>query len=251
MASIDDYNAKLDVISAIPESETKAPNMPVKSYLEEAEFLFERANEDKEALLGAGLDWDLVEDLPARSGALRQAEVNWFTDRFNQEEAEKAWVEASDVGYKFRDELIHSFFHAYRHDEGLIRRVRSIAAGNGHADMIQDLSNLAGLGKAHLEPLLKIRIDPALLDKATSMSDELADMLASAQVEREGSNGSIKIRDQAYTHLKEAIDEIRASGQYVFWRDEERYEGYISQYHRKFNKLRNAPEESQRGDDVA
>ena len=236
MASIEDYNAKLDVITAIPESETKSPNMPVKAFLEEAEFLYKRANEDKEALLGAGLEFDLVQDLPVRAGALRQAEVNWFKDRFNQEEAEKVWDVASDEGYKFRNELLHTFFHAYRHDEGLKRRVRSIAAGYGHADMIQDLSNLAGLGRAHLEPLLKIRIEPALLDKADNMSDALAGQLASAQVEREGGNGSLLIRDQAYTHLKEAVDEIRASGQYVFWRNEDRFVGYVSQYHKKSNR---------------
>jgi hypothetical protein len=102
MASIEDYNAKLDVITAIPESETKSPNMPV------------------------------------RAGAFRQAETNWFNDRFNQEEAAKAWDVSSDVGHKFYDELLHSFFHAYRRDEALIRRVRSIVDGNGHADMIQD-----------------------------------------------------------------------------------------------------------------
>jgi hypothetical protein len=138
MASIEDYNAKLDVITAIPESETKSPNMPVKAFLEEAKFLYKRANEDKEALLGAGLDFDLVQELPVRAGALRQAETNWFNDRFNQEEAAKAWDASSDEGYNFRDELLHAFFHAYRHDEALIRRVRSIAEGSGHADMIQD-----------------------------------------------------------------------------------------------------------------
>ena len=112
----------------------------------------------------------------------------------------------------------------------------NIAEGYGHADMIQDLSNLAGMGKANLEPLLKIRIDPVQLDKAAIMSDELADQLASAQVEREGSDRSLLIRDQAYTHLKEAVDEIRASGQYVFWRNEDRFEGYVSQYHKKSNR---------------
>ena len=123
MANIDDYNAKLDVITAIPESETKSPNMPVKAFLEEAEFLYKRAHEDKEALLGVGLDWDLVVDLPVRAGALRQAETNWFNDRFNQEEAAKTWNASSDDGYQFRDELLHTFFHAYRKDPALIRRV--------------------------------------------------------------------------------------------------------------------------------
>ena len=35
MASFDDYNAKFDVIIAIPEDEVKSPNMPLKAYSEE------------------------------------------------------------------------------------------------------------------------------------------------------------------------------------------------------------------------
>lgn len=243
MANIDDYNAKLDVFALMPDNETKSPNMPVKAYLEEAEFLYKRALEDEEALVGAGLQWDLVQDLPVRAGALREAETIWFNSRFNQEEAAKAWDTSSEEGYDFRDELLHAFFHAYRHDPALIRKVRGIAEGHGHADMIQDLNHLAGLGKMHLEPLVKIRVNPEQLDKAAIMSDALANILSSAQVEREGGNRSMTIRDQAYTHLKEAVDEIRASGQYVFWRNEERFQGYISQYHRKYNKARNTPEE--------
>ncbi|MCX6580051.1 MAG: hypothetical protein NT166_07690 [Candidatus Aminicenantes bacterium] len=39
-----------------------------------------------------------------------------------------------------------------------------------------------------------------------------------------------RIRDQAYTYLKEAVDEIRRTGQYVFRRNKERYIGYISMH---------------------
>ena len=111
-------------------------------------------------------------------------------------------------------------------------------AANRRSTDYSRFSNLAGLGRAHMEPRLKIRIDPGLLDKATNMSDELADKLANAQVEREGSSRSIMIRDQAFTHLKEAVDEIRASGQYVFWRDEDRFHGYVSQYQKNSIAIR-------------
>ena len=33
-----------------------------------------------------------------------------------------------------------------------------------------------------------------------------------------------------YSTMKQAVDEIRATGQYVFWRDEDRKKGYVSQY---------------------
>jgi hypothetical protein len=48
--------------------------------------------------------------------------------------------------------------------------VVGIAEGIGHVDIIQDLNNLAGLGKAHLEPLRTIRFDPAELHRAATRS---------------------------------------------------------------------------------
>ena len=41
------------------------------------------------------------------------------------------------------------------------------------------------------------------------------------------------MRDKAYTHLKQAVDEVRECGQYVFWRNEARLKGYSSRYFRK------------------
>jgi len=41
------------------------------------------------------------------------------------------------------------------------------------------------------------------------------------------------VRDQAYTHLKQAVDAVRACGQYLFWRNDERLKGYASRYLRK------------------
>ena len=41
------------------------------------------------------------------------------------------------------------------------------------------------------------------------------------------------MRDKAYTHLKQAVDEVRECGHYVFWRNEARLKGYSSRYFRK------------------
>jgi hypothetical protein len=40
------------------------------------------------------------------------------------------------------------------------------------------------------------------------------------------------LRDQAYTHLKEAVDEIRDAGKYVFRQNEKRFRKYASEYRR-------------------
>ena len=57
--------------------------------------------------------------------------------------------------------------------------------------------------------------------------------------------------NQAFTHLKEAVDYIREYGRYVFWRNPARLKGYRSDYIRKLNKRstrRNRVPEPEPGD---
>ena len=37
-------------------------------------------------------------------------------------------------------------------------------------------------------------------------------------------------------HVKQALDEVRACGQYVFWRDDSRLKGCVSQYFKNRRK---------------
>ncbi len=239
MSNIDNYNAKLPIITAIPEKEVVALNMPVKAFLADAHYVYKWCQDDKKELIDVGMDWDMVMDVPVRSGAMRHSEAIWQEQRFNHEEAVKQWEAASTNGYYQRDFLLRTFRLAYRKNPALLTRVAGIAAGTGHADMIQDLSNLSVLGKANAELLLKIRFDLARLDHAADLSAELADMLAGAQVDRNQASESKLIRDQAFTHLKEAVDEIRAFGQYAFWENEKRLAGYVSQYRQKMSAKSN------------
>jgi len=48
------------------------------------------------------------------------------------------------------------------------------------------------------------------------------------------------IRDQAFTYLKLAVDEIRECGKFAFWRNPDRLKGYISKYWKQIKK--SAPE---------
>ncbi len=244
MSNASDFTAKQAEIEAMPDEDIKSPFMPMDVYLQEAENTYQWCQADKDKLVAAGLDWTLVEDLPARAGATRQAESLWFTDRFKREEAERLWKEKSPAAYDLRDQLLHDFHFAYRKLPELTSRVSKIAEGNSHADMIQDLNDLAELGKANTEPLTKISFDLTLLDKAAATSDEMAELLSLAATNRADNNEARVTRDKAYTYLKQAMDEIRECGQYVFWRDEQRYKGYISQYVKRHNKNRSSDQDS-------
>lgn len=225
------YDAALPAIQAIPDSSVKEPDIPVAIALQEAEDLKEWCTNDKDVLVKAGLDWTLVENLPQRIGALRYIQSQWAKDYLTQEAAQKEWKEKSPAAYGLRDDLVHHLLHGYHNIPDLLSKTQKIAEGSGHADMIQDLSDLSVLGKANPEPLKKINLDMTLLDKAATLSDEMAALLAKANGERQSDNNLKIVRDKAYTYMKQAVDEIRRNGHYVFWHNTDREKGYTSKYH--------------------
>jgi len=243
MKSAEDYNAKLEVIQAIPEDQLKTLHMPVDAYLQEAENLYIWSQDDKEALEAKGLSWTLVEDIPTRSGALRHAESLWNRERFSREDAEKMWLKESPLAYDLRDELLYHLRFAFRLDESLLNRVGAIAEGYSQADMIQDLNDLSVLGMANSNLLAEINFDMTLLDEAAEKAKAMAALLGETTRDRADYNDVKRIRDQAYTHLKEAVDELYGFGQYVFYHNEDRLRGYRSKY--KFKQRKNTTNTTQ------
>jgi ElaB/YqjD/DUF883 family membrane-anchored ribosome-binding protein len=242
MSNADDYQAKLEAIQAITAEEMKSPNMPVDDFVAEADYLAKWAAEDESALTAVGLDWALVTDLPVRAGALREAQSLWMNARFAREDAEKEWAERSPEAYDLRDVLLHNFRFAYRNHKELKSRVDAIAEGSGNADMLQDLNDLSVLGKANPEPLNAINFDMNTLDTAAALSAELSEVLSQATVERGDAHEERIMRDKAHTYLKQAVDQIRETGQYVFWRNPQRAKGYVSQYFKRKRKKSNNEE---------
>jgi hypothetical protein len=246
-----EFEKKRDVITAIADDQIKTPrHIPVDEYCQEADNLFKWCRKDEAALTGSGLSWDIVTDIPVRVGALREAESLWNLQRFNWKEAAKVWAEQSHRGYDLRDELLHDFRYAYRDDAKLLSKVNYIALGDTHADMIQDLNDLAVFGKEYSGPLDAINFDMSRLDRAAEMSEKMSELLSDATADKLSCNEAKKIRDQAYTHLKEALDQVYACGQYVFWRNEARLAGYRSQYLRRRRAKSSASSEENNGNGV-
>ncbi len=126
--------------------------------------------------------------------------------------------------------LIHDFLFAFREHPDLRSKVQIVSEGGSNADMLQDLSDLSLLGKENQALLEAIGFDIIKLDTAAQNSEELSALLAQANGEA-NDNGDTKIlSDKAYSYMKATVDVIRATGQYVFWRDEDRLKGYVSYY---------------------
>lgn len=235
-AQSDALAAKLDIIQAIAKAAVKYPSIPMDTYFQEAQYLYKYCLPDKAALTKSDLDWALVDDLPVRIDAANEAQSIWHNVRFGREEAQKQWELLSPAGYELRDELLHFMYYGYRKHPDMHTRVESVDEGSSDADMIQDLNDLAVIGRENLDPLIAVGFDPAKLEEAASKSNELGELRADSSVDKGADREKKKLRDQSYTHLKEAVDAIRQCGQFVFWKDQDRAKGYASDYLRQNRK---------------
>jgi len=234
MSNRDDYEKKLETLTAIEDDRIKSPHhVPVDAYTQESQSLYHQALADKDALTAAGLSWELVEDLPLRIGAMIEAESSYYVQRKTQKETATRWTEESQLAYKLKKQLHDSFRYAFRNNPGLLGTLKFTVKGRSHANMIQALNDLSHLGKKNVELLEAVRFDMSLLDKAAQMSKDMSALLAETINYGSTIKGVKKIRDQAYTHLKEAVDEICRCGQFVFRQDEERFRGYRSAHLRE------------------
>lgn len=245
MSNIQDYEAKIGVITAIPTKEAKSPNMPVDVYVQEAVDVIDVASDNKAEFKKTGLDMPFLKDALVRCGALREAESRWMT-MFNVEaDAQKVWLEKSPKAYFMRDDLLDVQRYAFRKNDDLLKNVRNIAKGRGHSDMLQDLNDIAALAKKNEKYFTPINFDMAGFEEAADLAASMSLILADAHSE-ENINKARLIRDKAYTHLKEVVDEIRDAGKFIFRYEPEILEKFSSDYIRKLNKeYRSKPEETE------
>lgn len=244
MPSSADYKELLPVIQAISPESVLTPNMPVDVYVQEAENLYHWSFDDQAALSNAGLSLNSINNLAVRAGACREAQSLWVKERKMNQEAEKLWKAEAPAAFGMRDHLIHAFRYAFRKDAALLTRVDEIAQGDSNSDMVQDLNDLSVLGKDHLDLLALINFAPIELDDAATTADHMGDLLGATNGERKEESESMIIRDKAFTYLKQAVDEIRDCGKFVFWRNPDRLKGYASDYWQRKNTSKPAPPEA-------
>lgn len=239
------YDSKLPIIQAIPEEQIKSPHdIPISVYLQEASNLCKWCRQDRDPLIAKGLDWELVTDLPIRLGALAEAESSWSVNRMSKGDAAKKWTETSSEAYKLRDKLLHEFRFAFRDKPAFVENLNRIPKNESHAGMIQDLNNLRVIGENNRELLTAVNFDHTLLEQVEQLSQQLSTLYAQSIREANGYDNARIIRDQAYTHLKEAVDRIYRFGQHLFLNDPHRKRGYRSNYLweiRKKKKAKTAP----------
>ena len=221
----------LEAIQAVPGENVKQPGMPVATFVQEAEDLARWSADDAAELAKAGLSAEALAGLTTRAEALKEAQAGWQRKR----RSEHLWNKKLPLARSLRDALLRDCRYAFRKHQSLMSRLAAIRKGSSHADLIQDLNDLAVMAREQLPLLTAIGVEATKPDQAATMSDEMAQLLAGFHSEKKGVSPDKRLRDQAYAYLKELVDEVRLCGQYVFHDSPDRLKGYFSTYVRRRN----------------
>ena len=207
--------------------------MQVADAVQEAAALYEYCKEDREKLTEAGLNWELAEDLPVRHEVLARLQSIWKSKHLNWEECEKEWHNALPLARKPRSELKHDFKHAFHLDSNARASLKEITKGRTNAALILSLFSLSELGNNYKAELENIGMDINKLDKAKETCAILSKLQSMVKIAAFQRSGEQELRNKAFYHLKEAVTEVRRVGKHVFFHDEQRYKGYLSEFIRK------------------
>ena len=223
----------LEEITAVTEENVLYCKIPYKVFINEAEALHTHASIDLPLLQEVNFDVLKLDRLLSLTGALRTAQSNWETKKTEKQKREEWWRNEAPEMHKLHSKLIDYMGFAFRGNEFLLRKLNGIKEGKSKADMIQDMANLAVLGRENAELLQAINFDLAELDTATQMADEMGSLLGDINGRMYFADDLKLTRDKAYTLCKELVGEIRSYGKFVFHNNDEKRKVYSSKYNRE------------------
>jgi hypothetical protein len=228
MTYLNDYENVLDDLLKLKNDTVKSPHVPIDFYLNDAETLFEWAIDDKGELLEAGLDLIYIKDLPNRIGALRQAQALWYKASGIKEVALMAWKIEEPLAYEMLREALSVFRFVFRNIPDKLQQVLYIILRFGENDFVSDFSTLVKLGRENIFLIKKYEINLSILNSLNNKAQTFEALLEEANGANQEDSQALIMRNKAFTHLKHAVDEIKAYGRFIFKDDETRLKGYLT-----------------------
>ncbi len=230
------YKNLYDFLMALPKDALVYCNMPLEIGTAEGIQLAIVANEDREALIDAGIDPEHVDSLKDRAGAFAFAAANYQLIVDSDPKASKLWKEYSPAGHAVQSYLIKHYAFAFRKNEELTKSVNKIKEGRGDKDMLLDLLTLNILGKDNLDTLSQMKMfDKSKIDEAKDLHERLSDLYARFTIDPKKVSEAKVMLDRAYTYFKLAADEVKDHGTFVF-EGTDRHRSYVSDYHSGLGK---------------
>jgi hypothetical protein len=211
----------------------REPNMPVGVFIQEAYNIHFLVQDDREQLEKRGLDWGIVDELPARIEHLRLAEARWWKARFAKTPLEKEyerWREKADAVSR---ELFIDLEYALT---GNAKELHNLRKAKRQAHKIakhgQDCGLVHAMANCHRDLLAQCGSNPALLEDIAACANKIPQLVSQLEISPTDS-WRLTERNFAYTFLLVAVEEIKRCARYAFWSDREKLRGYASEYFRK------------------
>ncbi|MCP4221433.1 MAG: hypothetical protein GY765_42800 [bacterium] len=104
---------------------------------------------------------------------------------------------------------------------------------NDVAGIVQSFWNLHVLGTRNLDMFKNLPGVPAQLEQLATWGQEIKTASSLAHTARKTPSETKPLRDRVFTHLKQAVDEVRVCGRFAFKGNKERLAGYRSTYLRQ------------------
>jgi hypothetical protein len=230
IAPVDDIPAS---VASIKVEHVVEPNMPVGVYVQEAFNIHSFVQDDREILVQRGLNWEVIDELPRRVDYLRKQESFWWKARFGPTPSQREYQRVKTLSDQVSSELLRDFEHLATTDDNIQEAVDNIKECNGDCDYAFDLKSLHLLSEREKDKLCAVGSDPKLLDTIKYCSEVFPPLLVQFEMEQSFAAYEQTVRNQAYTFLLVAVEEIRRCAAHAFWNDKKHLKGYQSEYFRK------------------
>ncbi len=183
-------------------------------------------------LVTVGLPAGLLDSLATDIDAARAAQSEWVVLRDRRKSAGQRELE--DKAYAFRQTVLGACRWNLRHDRVAMGTVSAIAEGEGVADLIQDLSDLAQLIQHRSAAFAEDQTfdAAATVQQARALAGDLQAGVAAEKLTTE-QNEAKDLRDRAYTYVAGRVAQIREAGRYAFRDDAALTRKFASAYRRR------------------
>jgi len=237
-----DLAAVRSVLEAMPVEDVDEPRLPMAVALQEANDLATFVGQAAiwAGLVAVGIEPEARERLTFAIGAARTAQSQWAVARDRGKSTAQGEREAR--GYAQRQDMLAAARWNLRDDRVAMGTLGAIAEGEGIADLVQDLNDLAELVERKAGAFANDRTFDAAaqVEAARSIADEISSGLSGERLDTD-QRAAKDLRDRAYSHLDDLVSAIREAGRYGFRGDAKARRRFASPYLRRRRRRDPAP----------
>lgn len=202
------------LLKKLDPSYAAAIEFPVADILQESRALEVVIRKVGDALYaGSDLDKSVASSLAARRTMLETTEAAWAKHRITAlpGELRALRTEAEEL----KKDALAALRYFKRGDAEIQRKLDAVVEGSGLADLLDDLHKLSPLLDIEKKALKKADLPKNAAARARELAEHLGGGSAERAANTEGGD-ALELRNRAYWWLREAMDEVRSAGRYVF-----------------------------------